>query len=102
MSKRQKVTFDELTKRERLVLCAVAEAVTRKDKYVSVYIGKKTADVSIHPWKPERTGRWVEQPGQPRHYRCSECGWPHTTPYKYCPDCGARMEGNDAAKAGKR
>ena len=55
MSKRQKVTFKDLTENERLTLCAVAEAIGRKDKRVNIYISKKTVDVSVAPWSEEQT-----------------------------------------------
>ncbi len=33
------------------------------------------------------------------HYRCSECGIPAECAFMYCPNCGTRMEGNDANKS---
>lgn len=55
----------------------------------------KGADV-----QPVKRGRWIENsdPGQNinEHYMCSECGctfhnWANDN---YCPNCGARMEGD--------
>ena len=53
----------------------------------------------------EKTGWWVEKEVSDKGIdewqsaRCSQCGKYHTTPYmyyfdnyKYCPNCGAKME----------
>lgn len=56
-----------------------------------------------------RHGKWLEKDvshinleGEMQSARCSCCGLYHTTPflyyfkeYKYCPNCGARMDGGD-------
>lgn len=48
--------------------------------------------------KPERkTGRWIGTTEDWRQqivwWKCSECGMDVSTQYKYCPDCGADMRG---------
>lgn len=47
--------------------------------------------VSIRP--AEKRGWWIGAKDEPGFYICSVCGetqdWGH---WKYCPDCGARME----------
>lgn len=42
----------------------------------------------------ERVGEWIED-GEwyVTRYRCSECGKYVSNLSNYCPDCGARMEG---------
>lgn len=90
MSKRQKVTIDDLNREERLVLCAVSDALRKKDKRVSLYISKKSVDVSVYPWSEERTAHWMDE--DPAGYVCSACGCASASAYNYCPDCGARME----------
>lgn len=45
--------------------------------------------------EPERkTGYWVCKIGyNVKLYMCSACnGWSSTNAYRYCPNCGARME----------
>lgn len=38
-----------------------------------------------------KRGRWIED----GHYeRCSECGEPTNEYHNYCPNCGAKMEGD--------
>ena len=52
-----------------------------------------TADV-----QEVRHGKWISNglPGYKWSCHCSECGWidkyPFHDPYKYCPDCGAKMD----------
>ena len=53
-----------------------------------------TADV-----REVRHGRWIsnELGGYKWAYYCSECGWvdghPFNDRHKYCPHCGAKMDG---------
>ena len=54
------------------------------------------------PSAEPKKGRWVKKEketfvGQWWWYECSECAWEAPAPtcnweYKYCPDCGAKME----------
>ena len=44
--------------------------------------------------EPVRRGRWEFIGG--RSWSCVECGWiyaPNKPKYNYCPNCGARMDG---------
>ena len=46
-------------------------------------------------------GRWISNDlgGYEWAYYCSECGWvdgyPFNNRHKYCPNCGARMDGDE-------
>lgn len=45
--------------------------------------------------EPKR-GYWLEAKEEdPCWYRCSECGRLYDLDENYCPNCGARMEGNE-------
>lgn len=45
--------------------------------------------------QPKR-GYWLEAKEEdPCWYRCSECGRLYDLDENYCPNCGARMEGNE-------
>ena len=40
-------------------------------------------------------GRWIEESDRERHWHCSVCGYTAgiaAKTYKYCPNCGAKME----------
>ena len=60
--------------------------------------GQPTADV-----QEVRHGRWIsissELGGYKWAYYCSECDWvdgyPFNDRHKYCPHCGAKMDGNE-------
>ena len=45
-------------------------------------------------------GRWIDETfkawGLVHHpYKCDQCGYHSEAPSDYCPDCGARMDGED-------
>ena len=49
---------------------------------------------------PVRHGKWIHEVRYTidslhsyQQYRCSECGMTYITNTKYCPNCGARMDG---------
>lgn len=46
--------------------------------------------------QPERkNARWVSYLKEGLKWKCSECGSRFTTPFHYCPHCGAKMEEQD-------
>ena len=55
--------------------------------------------------EPERAGKWIEQDDgwDGVYYECSNCkeaftlleGTPSDNLYRYCPNCGAVMKGDD-------
>ena len=57
----------------------------------SILLGTKTADVA-----PVRHGRWWDVGSL--SCRCSECGCKSGSETRYCPHCGARMDGEREAK----
>ena len=65
----------------------------------------KYLDEDVPKEQEPKTGRWIKY-GIPRcgeqHYKCTSCGYYinfgqwgelYTKEFKYCPNCGARMEG---------
>jgi len=40
----------------------------------------------------QRTGKWLDYLKEGLKYKCSECESRFDRPYKYCPNCGARMD----------
>lgn len=78
-----------------------ADALQRE--YMQFHDGKRSVLVDVAPTiEPERKkGKWiVHDPckrGLGKVYECSNCGeMVDCVIYKFCPNCGARMEGNDA------
>lgn len=55
-------------------------------------------EATFHPVEaePVKHGRWIVDAEDWRHqiewFKCSLCGFPTSTAYKYCPSCGARMD----------
>ena len=50
-----------------------------------------------------RHGEWLEEPDRYMHWDCSRCGYVAVRirlDYKYCPHCGARMNGGADGAAG--
>ena len=41
--------------------------------------------------EPKR-GKWLNYLKEGLKWKCPECGSKYTTPWHYCPNCGARME----------
>lgn len=74
------------------------------------YINRYFEEVPAVDAAPVVHGRWVKMTGMmpPEyhgHYECSECGWhmkglrnswTREEDMKYCPNCGARMDGDGA------
>ena len=46
--------------------------------------------------EPKRHGRWIDNGRYDGYtmYICSECGHAESIQYNYCPDCGAKMDGD--------
>ena len=60
------------------------------DVILAIVDAQPTADVA-----PVRHGRWIELS---RASKCSECGFEtgrYEPPRRYCPECGALMDGNE-------
>ena len=47
--------------------------------------------------EPVKHGKWIDEAEDWRNqiewFKCSQCDFPTSTAYKYCPNCGARMDG---------
>ena len=53
-------------------------------------------DMAIEALQQEpKRGKWLNYLKEGLKWKCSECGSKYTTPWHYCPNCGARMESDD-------
>ena len=96
MSKRQKISFYDLSQQERIVLSAVSEAMRKDGRSISVDIGKKRCYVNVHPWELEPSKSMWKRITVSGVWECQNCYQNVMTSdieaYKYCHGCGARME----------
>ncbi len=68
------------------------------DKAIDTAI-EKLAEIPAADVRPERYGQWIED--EYAYNRCSECGFEYEGPEyvtPYCPNCGAKMDGEDGEK----
>lgn len=85
---------EELIKRSAAI-DAVDEALRR---IIVAPVGKDILDrVPTVDAVPVRHGRWIDKDGSIA--TCSACGdrWGVWSVMRYCPNCGARMDGKDEA-----
>lgn len=85
---------DDLISRAELLndLSYCAPELWQDEEYVKAKIMKQPAVDAV----PVVHGRWIED--NYGYFHCSECGfeWDESeVTSKYCPDCGAKMDGGD-------
>lgn len=49
-------------------------------------------NMAIKSLEKQKTGHWIPRNSFLLQYKCSECEW-ESEKYNYCPNCGAKMEG---------
>lgn len=65
-------------------------------EYLTTQIRGMLMDIPSADVAPVRHGRWdVIDAEEPRRYGCSECKRLSWHMENYCPNCGARMDGED-------
>lgn len=72
------------------------EAWSKSGNVIAAQIWDKLQTLPSADVEPVRHGRWEWIGG--RSWRCSECEWihgPNKPRFHYCPNCGARMDGED-------
>jgi len=78
---------------ERRVAAAIASVRIRTPRTPPL-MANRGADVT-----PVKHGRWIKNDphcdGLAFLWNCSECGEESDEGYRYCPNCGARMDGGD-------
>ena len=86
---------------ERVNYCK--DCVPKKPPYTKVTLTDEQAQfiakaVEFYQNNSIKHGHWIFVEDMVSHIRCSECGddiyWVNTKRPKYCPGCGARMDGD--------
>lgn len=71
------------------------------DECYSISEYQQAKAMAIKALEEPKTGHWIYELEDWNKWTCSECGWSMRTDvhvklgYKYCPNCGARMEGEN-------
>lgn len=64
---------------------------TKEQTYEAIKMAINALEV-----EPTRHGKWIVVAEDWRHqiewYECSQCRFESSTAYKYCPNCGAKMD----------
>jgi len=89
-------------------LSAIGEVPTYNDGMVFEALSHAQRDVELLPTvdaAPVRHGHWKEDPSGYGFWICSHCGFVSEASgadilYRYCPHCGARMNGKDGEEHG--
>lgn len=70
------------------------------DIVLNLYIPKVIDDIPTIEAEHERHGKWINALEHCGAFVCSDCEYQSTALYKYCPNCGAKMDGGtDNSKA---
>ena len=73
------------------------EALIVLNKYANDYLTAKedypAFEYAIECVRERKVGKWEWYKESPTYMRCSSCGEAEFRKTKYCPHCGAKMEG---------
>ena len=73
----------------------IDDAMEKKDRTVSIYIGQSCVTINVTPYEPEEPARWIHIENDHHcsyRFECSACGAEHEFPSLYCPHCGEQMK----------
>lgn len=76
------------------VASIINEAMEKKDRYVSIFIGEAGTTISVYPHEDSKTTwKYLKEGSDPI---CSNCGRIVDQPFPFCPWCGEEIGlGND-------
>ena len=70
----------------------IDEAMEKKDRTVSIYIGQSCVTINVTPYKPEEPAHWIYNSESERYpFECSACGGASADAGLYCSRCGEQM-----------
>lgn len=78
----------------------MSDSIYRHDAIKAIETSRFLVDaiekVMMLPSAQPKTGKWIRDELYPTYAKCSICGYSDEYTYEdnYCPNCGARMEGD--------
>lgn len=72
----------------------IDDAMEKKDRTVSIYIGRSGTTINVQPYEVEQA-RWLYNEKRNNYtydFECSACGGETDFPSTYCPRCGEQMK----------
>lgn len=70
----------------------IDDAMEKKDRTVSIYIGHSGVSINVQPYEKEEP-HWIYKPQDSGwDFECSACGGDSKTYTTYCPYCGEQMK----------
>ena len=84
---------DCISREEALLALTGMDLPTDRDKLIALFTERIQHLPSVTPQRPK--GKWIEIEIDAGEfiYKCTKCGMRVINPYKYCPNCGAKMKG---------
>lgn len=72
----------------------IDDAMEKKDRSVTIFIGKDATTVSVYPYE-DKAREWMrlkDDKGVTYAYVCPECGLSEQYFSQYCPSCGEKLK----------
>ena len=83
--------MDDLISRQDAIEALIQEFYSNVDDYISERQAVHAIE-KLPSAQPERKkGKWIPYLPEGLRYKCSECESKYDTPWRFCPNCGARM-----------
>ncbi len=82
----------DINKAQLLRHIAASDLTAVEKRYLEELVGAEDSNKNSN-----KIGRWIKGSADGDGYHCSKCGiWKrHIGTLKYCPHCGAKMDGDD-------
>jgi predicted amidophosphoribosyltransferase len=72
----------------------IDDAMEKKDRSVTIFIGKEATTVSVYPYD-DKPREWITMDRNGGWFRCPECGSTYRDMSPYCPECGEKLKKNN-------
>ena len=79
---------------------AIKEVKYIRESFAVNEFSDEAMGMAIEALKEQKTGKWIKKHGIINCSNCKQCGWSESFEatvhrFKYCPNCGADMRGED-------